>query len=110
MNVVRRLGAISAEFRRKVNFKETSCDGLREPAAFEIYWGLFIPRWPTCKRLLRAGTDVIFLLWIGATMLSGVPALAQVSVNEEQGLKPYDSLHGGDLDSVSMTNRGVVGH
>src|ERR1051326_4375438 len=35
---------------------------------------------------------------------------AQTNVNEEQGLKPYDSWHGGDLDSVSMTNGGLVLH
>lgn len=30
--------------------------------------------------------------------------------NEEQGLKPYDSWHGGDLDSVSMTTGGLALH
>jgi hypothetical protein len=36
--------------------------------------------------------------------------LAQTNVNEEQGMKRYDSWHGGDLDSVSMTNGGMVLH
>jgi hypothetical protein len=36
--------------------------------------------------------------------------LAQTNVNEEQGMKLYDSWHGGDLDSISMTNRGLVLH
>ncbi len=39
-----------------------------------------------------------------------IPAFSQSNVNEEQGLKPYDSLHGGDLDSVSLTNGGLVLH
>src|SRR5260370_15829054 len=43
------------------------------------------------------------------TLLSGT-VIAQISVNEEQGMKPYDSWHGGDLDSVSMTNGGMVLH
>lgn len=35
---------------------------------------------------------------------------AQNNPNEEQGLKPYDSLHGGDLDSVSLTSGGLTLH
>ena len=34
-------------------------------------------------------------------------AFAQSNVNEVQGLKPHDSMHGGDLDSVSLTNGGL---
>src|SRR5229473_2632949 len=37
-------------------------------------------------------------------------AFAQTNVNEEQGLKPYDSWHGCDLDSVSLTNGGLTLH
>lgn len=33
---------------------------------------------------------------------------AQTNVNKEQGFKPHDSWHGGDLDSVSMTNGGLT--
>ena len=45
-------------------------------------------------------------LWmLAAVILAGsVSVFAQTNVNEEQGMKPYDSWHGGDLDSVSMTN------
>src|SRR5260370_28824599 len=51
------------------------------------------------------------LLVVMAIVLSGsVLAVAQSNVNEEKGMKPYDSWHGGDLDSVSMTNGGVVYH
>jgi hypothetical protein len=48
-------------------------------------------------------------LWVLATIILAVsvPAFAQTNVNEEQGMKPYDSWHGGDLDSISMTNRGL---
>src|SRR5258708_25546323 len=52
-------------------------------------------------------------LWlvILAIMLAGrIPVLAQRNPNEEQGLKPYDSWHGGDLDSVSLSNGGLVLH
>ena len=35
---------------------------------------------------------------------------AQTNVNEDQGLKPYDSWHGGDLDSISMTNGSLTLH
>src|SRR5215467_14658096 len=37
-------------------------------------------------------------------------AFAQSNPNEDQGLKPYDSWHGGDLDSVSLTNGGLNIH
>ena len=51
-------------------------------------------------------------LWaLLAVMVAGtVPVLAQTNVNEEQGMKPFDSFHGGDLDSISMTNGGLVLH
>jgi RHS repeat-associated protein len=41
---------------------------------------------------------------------SSLSAVAQANVNEEKGMKPYDSWHGGDLDSVSMTNDGLALH
>jgi hypothetical protein len=51
-------------------------------------------------------------LWIllGVLLVGTYPVLAQTNVNEEQGLKPYDSWHGGDLDSVSMSNGGLTLH
>src|SRR5260370_36769610 len=51
------------------------------------------------------------LVAVLAIILAGsASAVAQRKVNEEQGLKPYDSWHGGDLDSISMTNGGLVLH
>src|SRR5258708_7998070 len=63
----------------------------------------------SCRRLpgsfLKAG-----LLRIDLLTACILPAGAQNNPNEEQGLKPYDSWHGGDLDSVSLTNGGLVLH
>lgn len=51
-------------------------------------------------------------LWmlLGVMLAGSFSALAQTNVNEEQGMKPYDSFHGGDLDSISMTNGGLALH
>jgi RHS repeat-associated protein len=49
------------------------------------------------------GLLLFMLLWSAG-------AIAQSNPNEEQGLKPYDSFHGGDLDSVSLTNGGLSLH
>jgi len=43
-------------------------------------------------------------------VLGSVSSFAQSNPNEEQGLRPYDSFHGGDLDSVSLTNGALAGH
>lgn len=53
------------------------------------------------KAFLRALS--IFLIGL----ISSAIALAQNNPNEEQALKPYDSWHGGDIDSVSLTNGGL---
>jgi RHS repeat-associated protein len=37
-------------------------------------------------------------------------AFAQTNVNEEQGMGPFGSYHGGDLDSISMTGGGLSLH
>ena len=55
-----------------------------------------------CVRLLGS-----LLLFIASTF---TPAYTQTNVNEEQGMKPYDSWHGGDLDSISMINGAMVLH
>jgi hypothetical protein len=51
-------------------------------------------------------------LWVllGVLLAGCFPVLAQTNVNEEQGMKPYDSFHGGDLDSISMTNGALTLH
>jgi YD repeat-containing protein len=51
-------------------------------------------------------------LWVllGAVLAVSCPVLAQTNVNEEQGMKLFDSYHGGDLDSISMTNGGLAIH
>ena len=36
--------------------------------------------------------------------LRATPLRAQESAGEEQGLKPYGTFHGGDIDQVSMVN------
>jgi hypothetical protein len=52
-----------------------------------------------------------FAMWLLlAVVLMGASASGQNNPNEEQGLKPYDSFHGGDLDSVSMTSAGLSLH
>src|SRR5712692_2677282 len=51
------------------------------------------------------------LLAVVAVILAGsVCAFAQENPNEAQALKPYDSWHGGDLDSVSLINGGLSLH
>jgi hypothetical protein len=47
---------------------------------------------------------------VGILLAASLPVLAQTNVNEEQGLKPFDSWHGGDLDSVSMSNGALTLH
>jgi RHS repeat-associated protein len=54
----------------------------------------------------RAAWPLLLLV----ALFACIPAFAQSNPNEEQGLKPYDSWHGGDLDSISMTNGGLVLH
>jgi hypothetical protein len=51
------------------------------------------------------------LLLCAAVIMAGSTfLLAQANVDEAQGIKPYDSLHGGDLDSVSLTSGGLALH
>jgi hypothetical protein len=50
------------------------------------------------------------LLSFALLVLAFLPTVGQTNVNEEQGLKPYDAWHGGDLDSVSMTSGGLSLH
>jgi RHS repeat-associated protein len=51
-------------------------------------------------------------LWLSfaVILMASASLIAQTNPNEEQGLKPYDSWHGGDLDSISMTSGGLVLH
>lgn len=51
----------------------------------------------------------LVLVFLAITIFCG-STFGQTNVNEEQGLKPYDSWHGGDLDSVSLTSGGLVLH
>ncbi len=52
----------------------------------------------------------LWLVILAIILAGSIPVLAQSNPNEEQGLKPYDSWHGGDLDSVSLSNGGLVLH
>ncbi len=47
---------------------------------------------------------------VSLLFLATLGAFAQNNVDETQGLKPYDSWHGGDLDSVSLTNGALALH
>lgn len=51
-----------------------------------------------------------FLLLVSLILMCSFIALAQNNPNEEQGLKPYDTWHGGDLDSTSVTSGGTSLH
>lgn len=50
------------------------------------------------------------MLVFALALLSCSSVFAQNNPNVDQGMKPYDSWHGGDLDSVSLTNGGLVLH
>ncbi|MBZ5489706.1 MAG: hypothetical protein LAO76_02095 [Acidobacteriia bacterium] len=50
------------------------------------------------------------LLIIAFSLMFCIEGIAQNNPNEDQGLKPYDTFSGGDLDSVSMTNGGLSLH
>jgi RHS repeat-associated protein len=54
----------------------------------------------------RAAWSLLLLVVLFACL----PVFAQTNVNEEQGMKPHDSWHGGDLDSISMTNGAMLLH
>jgi RHS repeat-associated protein len=47
---------------------------------------------------------------LGVMLAGSFSVFGQTNPNEEQGLKPYDSFHGGDLDSVSLTSGGLSLH
>ena len=51
-------------------------------------------------------------LWmlLGVVLAGSLPVLGQTNFDEQQGLKPYDSWHGGDMDTVSLTNGSVMVH
>lgn len=51
--------------------------------------------------------SAILLLVVAFTVTFG---MCQSNVNEQQGLKPYDSLHGGDVDSVSLPSGSLSLH
>lgn len=55
-------------------------------------------------RMKRSG----FLLLLALSFVS--PSSAQTNLDEQQGFKPYESWHGGDLDSVSLTTGGLMLH
>lgn len=51
-------------------------------------------------------------LWIVAVVVlaCGIAGFAQNNPNTDQGMKPFDSFHGGALDSVSITSGNLVFH
>jgi RHS repeat-associated protein len=58
---------------------------------------------------MKAAQRLLGIFVFGIVFFS-VSAFAQTLPDEEQGLRPYGSWHGGDLDSVSLTNGGLVLH
>ena len=49
------------------------------------------------------------LLWLAIALLSSAfTAWSQTTPDAEQGIKPYGSFHGGDIDKVSLTNGKLV--
>src|SRR5215467_10376869 len=50
------------------------------------------------------------VLFFSAIILFSVFALAQVSPDLDQGMKPYGSYHGGNLDHISMSNGNLFFH
>lgn len=47
---------------------------------------------------------------VAVILVGSVSVFSQENPNEAQALKPYDSWHGGDLDSVSLINGGLSMH
>jgi len=56
------------------------------------------------QHLLKAGHLVVCIFVLT------LPLAAQQSANLEQGLKPFGTYRGGNLDSVSMTNGNLTLH
>src|SRR5712691_11838918 len=52
----------------------------------------------------------IWLRMVVAFLLLCGPLFADGNPNEENGFKPYGSYHGGDIDTVSLTNGNVMLH
>src|SRR6266849_3449732 len=55
----------------------------------------------------RSRRTKLLVAMVAVTLLCG-SVFAQNNLNEAQGLRPYDTWHGGDLDSVSMTSGGLA--
>lgn len=51
---------------------------------------------------------LVRILAVGCAFV--LPAFAQQNANLEQGLKPYGMYQGGNLDSISITNRNLTLH
>ena len=51
-------------------------------------------------------------VWIAAVILlaCSMASLAQNNPNTDQGMKPFDSFHGGTIDSVSITSGNLMFH
>ncbi len=52
----------------------------------------------------------VWLVAIAAFLMARAPGMAQNDVNLDQGLKPYGSYMGGNLDTVSLTNGNLMLH
>jgi RHS repeat-associated protein len=65
----------------------------------------------SCEPLMKIRP---FLLWLAGLALlwlaGGTLALGQTNPNTDQGMKPFDSFHGGALDSISVTSGNLYFH
>jgi RHS repeat-associated protein len=47
---------------------------------------------------------------LGVVLAGSLSVLGQTNFDEQQGLKPYESWHGGDVDSISLTSGALAVH
>src|SRR5262249_21010523 len=76
-----------------------------EPASWRSKAGILPQSLSKFRRKLEVWLLPAFITVTLASSLS-----AQAAPDVEQGMKPYGSYHGGDLDSISMSNGNLFFH